>query len=323
MIDLKDKKLLLAISDDARASIKSIAKQARVSREVADYRIKKLEEQGIIKGYQARIDLSLFIYGAYMLLLQLKKIDEKKEKEIINVLKKLNYVHWIGKTTGEYDFLITFSIKKISDLSDNINKIFDSFGENIKDYLILTIVKEFKDTFAPLFSKDTKSLKSIVKEFPIEKPKLDDNDKEIIRNLGKNAKITNREIAKKLNLTEEAIRYRIKNLEKKNIITGYRTIIDVNKLAQFYFLMLSFSKLNSDDERKLDTYFRLHNNITFANKTIGEYGVIAVMFANDIKEFNDMIQDIRNKFSEILDKFNTMIIFETIEHNYLPDNFIY
>lgn len=322
MIDLKDKKILLAISEDARGSIKKIARQARVSREVADYRIKKLEESGIIKGYQARIDLSLFIYGAYMLLLQLKKIDEKREKEIIDILKRLDYVHWIGKTSGEYDILVTFSIKKISDLSNNINKIFDSFGENIKDYLVLTITKEFKDTFVPLFSKDSRTFRSMVTEFSTERQKLDNKDKEIIRTLGRNAKTTNREIAKKINLTEEAIRHRIKNLEKKNIIIGYRTMIDINKLAQFYFLMFSFSKLNSDNEKKLDAYFRLHSNITFANRTIGEYSVISIVFAKDTKEFNEIILDIRNKFSEILDKFNTMIIFETIEHNYLPNNFI-
>jgi|TARA_Y100000310_G_scaffold162223_1_gene162190 DNA-binding Lrp family transcriptional regulator len=322
MIDTKDKKLLLAISDDARGSLKKIARQARVSREVADYRIKKLEELDIIRGYQARVDLSLFIHGAYMLLLQLKKIDEKKEKEIINVLKKLNYVHWIGKTSGEYDLLITFSIKKISDLSTNLNRIFDSFGENIKHYSILTIVKEFKDTFAPLFTKESESKKSIIREFPIEKPKIDNIDKEIIRILGKKAKTTNREISKKLKLTEEAIRYRIKNLEKKNIIMSYRTIINVNKLSQFYFLMFNFSKLDSNNERKLDAYFRLHNNITFANRTIGEYSVIAVVFAKETKEFNEIIQDIRNKFSDILDKFNTMIIFETVEHNHVPEGFI-
>jgi hypothetical protein len=28
------------------------------------------------------------------------------------------------------------------------------------------------------------------------------------------------------------------------------------------------------------------------------------------------------EFSEILDKFNTMIIFETVEHNHVPEGFI-
>jgi hypothetical protein len=46
------------------------------------------------------------------------------------------------------------------------------------------------------------------------------------------------------------------------------------------------------------------------------------VFAKDTKEFNEIIQDIRNKFSDILDKFNTMIIFETVEHNHVPEGFI-
>ncbi len=79
---------------------------------------------------------------------------------------------------------------------------------------------------------------------------------------------------------------------------SYRTIINVNKLAQFYFLMFNFSKLDSNTERKLDAYFRLHNNITFANRTIGEYSVISVVFAKDTKEFKDTFTPLFTKESE-------------------------
>ncbi|MBC7091593.1 MAG: Lrp/AsnC family transcriptional regulator [Nitrososphaeria archaeon] len=58
---------------------------------------------------------------------------------------------------------------------------------------------------------------------------MDSLDKIIIEELLKNARISKSNLAKKLNLTEAAIRKRLKKLEASGIILGYRTVIDYQK----------------------------------------------------------------------------------------------
>src|SRR5690348_745760 len=60
---------------------------------------------------------------------------------------------------------------------------------------------------------------------------IDEVEKIILSSLGKNARISSIEITRLLhdleyNITERAVRYRIKKLEKDGIIMGYSTILN-------------------------------------------------------------------------------------------------
>ena len=50
-IDNKDKEILRLLNENARLTSKSIGASINISREVADYRIKRLMKNGLISGY--------------------------------------------------------------------------------------------------------------------------------------------------------------------------------------------------------------------------------------------------------------------------------
>ena len=49
MLDVKDKKILYHLNLDCRQSMNSLSKKIGLAKEVIAYRIKRLEEKGIIK----------------------------------------------------------------------------------------------------------------------------------------------------------------------------------------------------------------------------------------------------------------------------------
>ena len=61
--------------------------------------------------------------------------------------------------------------------------------------------------------------------------KLDKKDKQILYQLDLDSRQSFNQIARKVKLSREVVQYRVKQLEKKGIIKGYQTLIDVTKLG--------------------------------------------------------------------------------------------
>ena len=70
-LDLKDKKILKCLEENSRQSHNQIAKKAGLSKESVRYRIKQLEEKGIIQNYKVVVDIKKLDYRAYHLFVNL------------------------------------------------------------------------------------------------------------------------------------------------------------------------------------------------------------------------------------------------------------
>jgi Lrp/AsnC family leucine-responsive transcriptional regulator len=55
-LDLKDRKILYELDLDARQPLTRIGKKVGLSKDVVSYRMKKLQDEGIIKNYYTVID---------------------------------------------------------------------------------------------------------------------------------------------------------------------------------------------------------------------------------------------------------------------------
>jgi len=74
---------------------------------------------------------------------------------------------------------------------------------------------------------------------------MDGLDKIIIEELLKNARISKSNLARKLNLTEAAIRKRLRKLEASGIILGYRAVVDYQKAE----LVASITGVDAEPEK--------------------------------------------------------------------------
>src|SRR3989344_4482449 len=124
----KDYKIMQNIIENARIPLTILAKRTGMSREVVQYRLKRLEENLII-NYQARINLRFFADAIYTIYLNMKGVERTKT---ISKLRSLPLVHWIGNSGGRWNYVLTFSVTKENDLENFVNKLFSSFGKKIK-----------------------------------------------------------------------------------------------------------------------------------------------------------------------------------------------
>src|SRR3989344_1384284 len=96
---------------------------------------------------------------------------------------------------------------------------------------------------------------------------LDKKDRAILYQLDLNSRQSFNQIAKKVGLSREVVQYRIKQLEKKGIIRGYQTLIDVSRLG--YINCRFFIKLQKDtpeEEKRVIEYYKNHPRFWWVNR---------------------------------------------------------
>ena len=127
------------------------------------------------------------------------------------------------------------------------------------------------------------------------KKELDHFDHKIIRALTDNARISITELSSIVNLSRNAISYRIKKLETIDVIKGYTTILN-NELNDEKSVVASIMVYRKN---------RMRNNevIEYANKVpevkscyivSGEHDVFLLLKAPSQKRINEIWQDISN-----------------------------
>ncbi|MEM3913474.1 MAG: Lrp/AsnC family transcriptional regulator [Desulfurococcaceae archaeon] len=122
---------------------------------------------------------------------------------------------------------------------------------------------------------------------------LDDVDRRIISELMKNARITYRELAKLLNLTDVAIIKRIRKLEQTKVVKKYTTIVDPNALG---YSKISYTGINVKPEKLFDVVKTLKEKtyIKYLALTSGDHDVLAVIWASSASELEKIHEEIKN-----------------------------
>jgi len=308
---LKDRKILSHIIEDARIPITALAKKTRMSKEVVLYRLKNLEKN-LIEGYQARINLKFFCDSVYTIYLNIPGL---KREEIVLRLQKLPRCHWIGSSLGRWNYIISFSTDKKNTLQDFMDKLFMLFPNQSIKYILTEQLKEFKDSLSGIFGKN----ENWISHMQTEKFDLDGIDLKIIKYLTKNARISNSEIGEAIKMTREAVRNRIKKLEKSKIIQNYRTMIALQNLnLDTYILAIKCRRVDSQSLNGLCNHLALNPNMIYVCMTSGDVNILTTVCTSTMKELDSICSSIRLNFPDLIDELEPLPIIEVNDQEYFP-----
>ncbi len=123
-LDQKDIELLDELQKDCRQSLKKLARKLNMSITTVYDRMKKLEKEGVIKGYKAIIDpektnneMTAFIFAK----IQYFNPDYEQplsQREVAKKISMLPEVSDVYIVPGDWDLLIKVRGKNIKDLAD-------------------------------------------------------------------------------------------------------------------------------------------------------------------------------------------------------------
>ena len=142
-LDDIDKKILKILEEDARTPFSKIAKMLNLSESTIHIRIKRLKENGIIRGFYVDIDPEKIGYNVMAFVLI--KADPKKYESILKAISQYKEVYEIFYVTGEYYALLKVRVKDREELAAVLDKIGNMDGvTSTYTMFVLRTIKENK-----------------------------------------------------------------------------------------------------------------------------------------------------------------------------------
>jgi Lrp/AsnC family leucine-responsive transcriptional regulator len=144
-LDRIDIKILSILQEDARIPVTELAERVGLSVTPCGERIKRLEKEGVILGYHARLDpqalgLSLLVFVELKLSSKSGAIFSKFKQEIL----KLPSVLECHLVSGDFDYLIKARITQMSDYRTLLGDILLTLpgAQESRSYIVMEEVKE-------------------------------------------------------------------------------------------------------------------------------------------------------------------------------------
>ncbi|PIN80124.1 hypothetical protein COV11_04665 [Candidatus Woesearchaeota archaeon CG10_big_fil_rev_8_21_14_0_10_30_7] len=313
-IDFLDRKILYELDRNSRKTASEIAKKYRVHRNVINFRIKKLQENGVIRQFVAMISPTALGLTPYKFYLQLQNLTKEKEETITNLIKELP-VYWVARVSGQWDYIIGVLVKNNKEINEIKLKVLELLGEDITKKNISTLVEapHYYRTYF-LEKEELPQTKYWIKQQ--KSTKTDKTDLEILKLLSNNSRTPIIEIAAKLKLNVKTIISRIKKLEKEEIIYDYRISINLEKIGyKFYKCLISLKKGNPKQIHKFLTYCQQQKNIIHVVECLGNWDIEPEIEIESEQKYYALLQEIREKFKEIIKNIETINIIK--EYSYI------
>ncbi len=143
---------------------------------------------------------------------------------------------------------------------------------------------------------------------------VDEVDRIILSQLGKNARMSSQELQKILdalghNITDRGIRHRLQKLEKNNVILGYSAILNPNilseKINRTIVLKFKFTKDTPELIERLTNYVVDAQFCTFSSRLSGDYNWICHFVFDSIEQYDLETNNFLNRFSELISDFRS------------------
>ncbi len=298
-LDIKDYQIMLELNKNCRQPVSNIAKKLMLSKDSVIYRIDRLEKQGYIQGYDCYVNSGKLGYTITRINLKLQNVTPEIEDNMILFIKNYPKINFLASVEGNIDFIICLLWKSPRDLDLFWTKLHELFGKYIQftEVGIYSKILHYPRTyFVNELNKDKILFGSVdVPEF------VDELDLKLISLLQKNSRLSIVMLAKELSMSTKTISNRLKDLERREIITGYCAVFDTNKLGYLYY-KIYLDLYNTTDEliRKLDMFITAHPNIIYRDYVIGGHSCEIEIQVKDAPELHSILNQLKKEFSSII-----------------------
>ncbi|HEX7208180.1 MAG TPA: GAF domain-containing protein [Nitrososphaeraceae archaeon] len=143
---------------------------------------------------------------------------------------------------------------------------------------------------------------------------LDEIDKMMLSYLGKNARISSREIERNLQdlgykITERAVRYRIRKLETSNTVLGYSTILNPSFVSQrvnrTVILKFKYSYNASTLIDRLENYVQEASFCVYSARLSGDFDWICHFVFDSIEQYELESNNFLHRFADLIADFRS------------------
>jgi DNA-binding Lrp family transcriptional regulator len=312
-LDVKGRKILYELDLDSRQSFSQLGKKVGLHKDVVAYRVKKLQEKGIIKNFYTSFNSYKFGYTVVKFYLTYQNVTPGIKQEIIEYLVENPYMTTIHSNEGQYDLCVISRVENVAKFYEIWNNIFKKYRDFFSNqiFCIHNLAINYTWTFL-LDEKTDKKNKRItfIDSANDNKVEIDSLDKKILDLLAPNSRIATLEIAQKLNSTVTTINSRIKKLVKTGVIQRYGINVDWPKIG-YQSYKADIVLKNPENKQKIIDYIEKNPNLWFRSESLGYVDLELAFCLNNANQLHQIIEDLSSKFPDAIKNYKYFSVIKT------------
>jgi len=319
-LDIKDRKILYELDKNARQSNAEIGRKVRLSKEVVNYRIGRMVERGAILKFHTIVNYFKLGVVKYKLYLRLRNVDREKLEEIGEYFRKHEKTEWVVTCTGRWDMIVSYIVRNVNEFDDEVQNMMNRFSQHVQEKamtITLYLAHHVREYLGDVPAHERRSVVYHTSADKLER--VEELDLKILKIIANNARMPVREIAAQLKTTPRVVQYRLRKMEKDNIILAYKVHLDPKTMGNVFCKAIVY--LASSTKERLNQFVSYCSSLPQAvwpQRVMGAWDFELDFELENYDRFQETMFDIKEKFSDIIQNYEFIIVSKEFKLNFYP-----
>lgn len=322
-LDIKDRKILYELDLNARQSLTQIGKKVGLKKDVVSYRIKKLQDEGIIKNFWTAINTFKLGYLVLRVYITFQYVNENIKNDIVKMFVDHKNTWTVYSTyRSDVDLGVIIWVRNIYEFYQFWEKILDRYEDYFEKSIVSIYTQAicYKKSYLVPNDYDKSGRKLYLATSGEAAINIDETDYRLLNEIALNARIPLIDLSEKLDCSSQTVNYRIKNLMKNGIIQAFRVRIDLSKLNLQKFKVDIYLKQHSQ-KKHIIKYLEDKPYFEGLNLVIGWADIEPELVVKNVNELNNILAEIDSHFQNTIRKQNYWIKDMNYKERWLPELF--
>jgi Lrp/AsnC family leucine-responsive transcriptional regulator len=322
MVDLalKDRKILYELDLNCRQSNTQIGKKVGLSRQVVEYRIKRMEDEGVIQNYYTVIDTYKLGYTFYRYYINLQSISRKKKQEIIDHFVNYKNISTVATARGIYDLIVVFWVDDIAEFYDFWKKTLEQYGNQFSERMFSLYIhgRGYPNSF--LIYEESDVIEPLrVDSFGVTKRiNIDEVDYRLLNEMALKARIPLVDLAEVLGCSSQNVMYRMNKLQKNGLIQSFRTAVNLQELG-FKQFKVNIQLKDFSKRMHIIKYLENSPSLDYFSVSIGLCDLEFELIVRDANHLLDIMDNISDEFPDAIRNYDYYSEIVNYKETFLPE----
>ncbi len=316
-LDEIEKRIIYELESDCKVSVNELGKKLGISKRMVETRMQRLMKSKAILNFIAIVDFSKLGYVNHEVWIQVRHMQPEKRRKFLDSLVSHPRVGWLASCGGKFDYAFSIMAEDSVTFSDILRKILSDNPGIVQNYSITIATKIRSYPRSYLLEKRAQERPGgLFFSGPPQKMRLDRRDMAILSILAKDGKTPAVEIGRKIGMSTNAARMRVKKLETRGVIQGYKAIFQPSVMGiQNYEILITTEGVTAEKETEVDAYCRSNPFITLFMSCIGRWDIILSVDIETPQQLQQVLSEIRDRFGTVIKDFEYTPILHVYKFN--------
>ena len=321
-IDLKDRRILYELDEDARQSLTQVGKKVGLKKDVVSYRIKRMQDDNVIQAFYTVIDAYKLGYSIYRLYINFQYVDKDIRKKIIEFFSNYKYICTVGEALGKYDLIVVVWVNDLSEFYRFWSESLEKFGEYFETKIFSSYIHGvgFRQSFLLAEKYKSKDRKEHEYFGVGKKVEIDEMDYYLLNDIALNARAKLIDLASKFDCSSQTINYRLKRLKKEGLIQAFRVALNL-PLIGFKRYKVNINLKDHSERKNIIKYIKENPNLLYISSSIGISDLEFEFVVSEQDEIIDIIEDLNQNFPGYIKNYSMFGNLKTYKETFLPKLF--